>query len=193
MTTVLVSSVCVLPSYALHLDLAGRDNAGSAAKRLDLVLLEQKRDAVDVGLDILILVFEQGRELDGGFADLDAHLRKARAGFLVQFRGVQQRLRGDAADIEAGAAEGGVLLDHRGLQSELRRANGAEIAAGTAADDDEIVGTHHNHLLIAIAGLVPAIPIDRQRIARLSENGRTKSGHDRENLQIQHQPRRLLQ
>ena len=34
----------------------------------------------------------------------------------------------------------GVLLDHGDLQAELRRADGADIAAGAGADDDEIVG-----------------------------------------------------
>ena len=36
------------------------------------------------------------------------------------------------------------LLDHRGLQAELRRADGADIAAGAGADDDEIV-SHDIH------------------------------------------------
>ena len=47
-------------------------------------------------------------------------------------------------------------------------ANGADIAARPSTDDDEIVG-HDNHLLIVIAGLVPAIPVDRHGIANLSE------------------------
>src|SRR5262249_59763712 len=61
-------------------------------------------------------------------------------GFLEQLGRMQQRLRWNAADVEAGAAEGLVLLDHRGLEPELRRADRADVAAGTAADDDEIVG-----------------------------------------------------
>ena len=168
MTMFLVSSVCVLPSVVLHLDLAGSDDAPGALKGLDLVLLEQKLDALHVGLDILLLEFEQGRQLDARLADLDAHLREARAGFFVELRRVQQRLRRDAADIEAGPAEGGVFLDHGGFQTELRRPNGADIAAGTGTNDDEIVG-HDNHLLIVIAGLVPAIPSDPASGANLNE------------------------
>ena len=73
-------------------------------------------------------------------ADADAHLGEAVAGLLEQLGGVQQRLRRDAADVEAGAAEGRVLLDHGDLHAELRRADGADIAAGAGADDDEVVG-----------------------------------------------------
>src|ERR1700722_2692858 len=86
---------------------------------------------------------------------------------------MQQRFRRDTADVETGAAESGVLLDHGGLQAKLRRAKGADIAARTGTDDDEIVG-HDNHLLIVIAGLVPAIPVDRHGIANLSEMAGTR-------------------
>ena len=140
MTMFFVSSISVLPSAGLHLDLARRDNARGAAKRLDLVLLEQKLDALHVALDVLLLVFEQRGEIDARLAELDPHLRESVAGLLVAFGGMQHRLRRDAADIEAGAAEGGALLDDRGFQPKLRRANGADIAAGAGADDDEVVG-----------------------------------------------------
>ena len=42
-----------------HLDLARRDDLSRAVKRLDLVLLEQKVDALDVAVDVLLLVFQQ--------------------------------------------------------------------------------------------------------------------------------------
>ena len=61
---------------------------------------------------------------------------------LEQLGGVQQRLGRDAADVEAGAAMRRALLDHGDLQAELRGADGADIAAGAGADDDEIVGAH---------------------------------------------------
>ena len=59
---------------------------------------------------------------------------------LVELGGVQQRLGGDAADVEAGAAVGGALLDHGHLQAELGGTDGADVAAGSGADDDQIVG-----------------------------------------------------
>jgi hypothetical protein len=52
---------------------------------------------------------------------------------------VQQRLRWNAADVEAGAAEGLVLLDQRRLESKLRGPDRADIAARAGADDNEIV------------------------------------------------------
>ena len=64
--------------------------------------------------------------------------REAVPGLVVELGGMQQRLGGDAADVEAGAAEGGALLDHGHLQAELRRPDGAHIAAGAGADDDQI-------------------------------------------------------
>ena len=72
-------------------------------------------------------------------ADVDAH---GGEGVLPPrtFGGMQQGFRGDAADVEAGAAVGGALLDDRDLEAELRRADGADVAAGAGADDDQIVG-----------------------------------------------------
>ena len=129
-----------LAVVGLHLDLARRRDAACAVKRLDLVLLEQIFDAFDVTLDALLLVLEHRREIDARLADLDAHVAELVAGLLVKLRRIEHRLRRDAADIEASAAEGGALLHHRGLHAKLRRANGADIAAGAAADDDEVVG-----------------------------------------------------
>src|SRR4029077_8925980 len=62
---------------------------------------------------------------------------------LEQMRGLQQRLGGDAADIEAGAAERGAIFDHRHLHAELRGADCRHIAARTGADYDEIKGLTH--------------------------------------------------
>src|SRR5262249_17882736 len=84
--------------------------------------------------------------------DLDAHLVEQVAGFLVELGGVQQRLGRNAPDIEAGAAEGLVLLHHGHFHAELRRADGAEIAAGPGADDDEIVGHDSSHPSLSCPG-----------------------------------------
>jgi hypothetical protein len=47
-------------------------------------------------------------------------------------RVLEQRLGGNAAPDQAGAAERFLLLDHRRLQSKLRRANRGDVAAGAA-------------------------------------------------------------
>src|SRR5581483_11050950 len=64
---------------------------------------------------------------------------------LVQLAGIQQRLRRDAADVQARAAEGLVraLLDARHLQPELRGADRRRVPARTAADHHEVVALRH--------------------------------------------------
>lgn len=60
----------------------------------------------------------------------------------VVFGGVQQGLGRDAADIQAGAAQGGAFIDEGDLEAELGGAEGANVAAGAGADDDEVEGRH---------------------------------------------------
>ena len=55
-------------------------------------------------------------------------------------RGAEERLGRDAADVDAGAAEGLVGFDADDGEAELCGADGGDIAAGAAADDDEIRG-----------------------------------------------------
>ena len=162
----------------LHFDLAGRRDLAGADEALDLVLLEQIVDAFDVAVDALLLVFEHRCEIDRRLADLDAHVGEFMRGFLVKLRGIEHRLRRDAADIEAGAAEGRHLLDDGGLHAELRRANGADITAGTGTDNDEIVSHEVTpKLSVVMAGLVPAIHVLRRKGPK-DVDTRRKAGHD---------------
>jgi hypothetical protein len=111
-------------------DLAGTNDLSGALDGIDLVLLEQEIDALDVAVDAFLLEGLHLHEIELRLRDADAHAGEIVSGFFEQVRRVQQRLRGNAADVEAGAAESFVLLDHRSLKAELRRANGADIAAG---------------------------------------------------------------
>ena len=76
--------------------------------------------------------------------DLDAVVGEVLAGVLVVLGRLQQRLGGNAADVGAGAAQGraalGVLplVDAGDVEAELRRADGGDVAAGAAADDDDV-------------------------------------------------------
>jgi hypothetical protein len=58
---------------------------------------------------------------------------------------VEERLRGDAAHVEADAAEHGVALDEGDPLAEVRRAEGGGVAAGAGAEDDDVeaVGLRH--------------------------------------------------
>ena len=58
-------------------------------------------------------------------ADRDAEIAEMCLGLLELFGRMQESLRGDAADVEAGAAVRLALLDDGGLQAELRGANRA--------------------------------------------------------------------
>jgi hypothetical protein len=52
---------------------------------------------------------------------------------------MEQGLGRDAADVEAGAAEGIILLHEGHLEAELAGFDGGHIATGAGADYDEIV------------------------------------------------------
>jgi hypothetical protein len=79
-------------------------------------------------------------------ADADALAFEGVAGFLEQVRGMQQRLGRNAADVQAGAAEArlalrvgvGIGFAAGGLEAELRGADRGDIAAGAAADDEDV-------------------------------------------------------
>ena len=124
-----------------HLDLARRRRCVAGADEgVDLVLLEQEADAVDVGVDRVVLVLHHRGEIELRRADLDAEGGEVVARLVEQLGGMQQRLGRDAADVEAGAAKRLALLDDGHLEPELRGPDGADIAAGAGADDDEVVG-----------------------------------------------------
>jgi hypothetical protein len=140
----------------LHFDLAGTEHFARPLIGIDLVLLEQEGHTLGVAVDRLVLEIQQRRQVEIGLADLDAHFRKRVRDLLEPLRSEQQRFRRNAADVEASAAEGRPLLHHRNLHAELSCTNGADVAAGTGADDDEIIGSHGRILSLNFAGSAPA-------------------------------------
>ncbi len=76
------------------------------------------------------------RRLDARCRAMLGPLRHA-CGLVEFLGGVDQRLGGDAADVEAGAA-GLDGLDDDGVDAELAGANGADITAGAGADDEKL-------------------------------------------------------
>ena len=119
--------------------------------RGDLVLLEQEGDALGRGLDDLALALHELREIELRRRHDDSVRGEIVARFLEQVRGLQQRLRGDAADVEAGAAKRRTLLDDGDLEAELRGADRGDVATGAGADHDNIEGfvCHWRTVLIA--------------------------------------------
>ena len=88
---------------AHHLDLARLGHAGQTAGQF---------------ADHLIFVGAQPLQVDRGRAKADAEIGKMRR-FVDHCRDMQQRLGGDAAHVQAYAAEGRVTLDQHGFQTQI--------------------------------------------------------------------------
>ena len=122
--------------------LAGLHETAEAADDFDVTLLEQRADAhVELG-DDLVLVGEHRGDVEGELLRADEAMLLAVDGVLIDFGGVEQGLGGDAADVEAGAAEGVVLLHEGHLEAELAGFDGGDIATRAGADYDEIELRH---------------------------------------------------
>ena len=120
--------------------LAGGGDARGAADSLDPVLLQQKRNALGQPVDDVVLARQHDTEVEPHIVGHHAMGAEpvTRLGII---RGrLQQRLGRDAADIQAGAAEGCAPVHAGDRHAELGGADGADIPGRTAADDDEIVG-----------------------------------------------------
>ena len=123
-----------------HRDFMCRRKRAGAADDFDLALLRHHRQSAGETADDLALPFAQLRDVDLRLAETDAgnvHL----FGFLDHLRRVQQRLRRNAADIQADTAERRPALDQRYLHAEIGGTEGCGIAAraGTEHDDVEVV------------------------------------------------------
>jgi hypothetical protein len=58
---------------------------------------------------------------------------------IVNIGMVQENFGGDAADVQASAAEKGIFFDDGNFQAPLRGANAGDVSARSAADDHNIV------------------------------------------------------
>ena len=134
------------------LDTAGLavDHLAPALQDLDLVPLQQDADAAGQAADDAILPLHGACQVDGRPLDRDAERRAARLldGVMEGLCGMDQRLGGDAADIEARPAQAAVaatLLDQHGVEAELAGADRRYVAAGTAAQHQQL-GIYVGHL-----------------------------------------------
>jgi hypothetical protein len=118
----------------LHLALAGQPAASGDVR--DLVLLEQEADPLHQPVGDLAGALHRLRHVGLDLADGHAELLGvAQVG--DHGGALQQRLGGDAADVEADAAEEGVLHTRR-LVSELRGLDRGDVARGPRADDHHV-------------------------------------------------------
>ena len=105
MTIALASSVVSSPFSALTITLPGAAIRPCPAHPVDLVLLEQERDAVDVGGDGVVLMLHHGAEIELRRPDDDPEGPKTVRRLVEHLGGVEERLGRDAADVEAGSAQ----------------------------------------------------------------------------------------
>ena len=125
-----------------HGDLAGRGDAPLALEDGHVVFLHQEGDAAGQLRHGLVLALEHGGQVQFDLADEHAVAGRFLLGKREVVTGVEQRLAGDAADVQAGAAEGLAAFDEGSFQAELRAANRRDVAARAAADDNEIKFRH---------------------------------------------------
>src|SRR5579862_2763464 len=120
----------------LYGDFSWRVDDGFAPDHGDLVLPHQKADAVVEPLRYGARAFHDGGRIVGHFPGGEPVILGVLQ-VVEDFRGAEQRLGRDAAPVEADAAQI-VTLHDRGFESELRGADGADIAARSRADDDDV-------------------------------------------------------
>src|SRR6185295_10822075 len=110
-----------------------------ALEERDLVLLEEVAlDALAEPRDDPVLAAHRGGEVDPHVVGDDAVLL-AVLDVLVEVGRVQERLRGDAAPQQAGAAGAdGISLDDRRLEAHLRRSYRRHVAAGARPDHRDV-------------------------------------------------------
>ena len=112
----------------------------------DLVELHQAAHAAGERFHDLVLALKHGREIETYFVQDDAVF----GGFLFCENEMvarrKQRLARDTPDVETSAAEFGIFLDDGGLESELGRADGGNVAARAGTDDYNVIFIHGRRL-----------------------------------------------
>jgi hypothetical protein len=125
-------------------ELARPGEARLAADDLDLTPGGQLRESAREPVDRALLERTHALEVDRRRAEGDA-LGFGVAGVGEHLGDVQQRLGGDAPDVQAHAPEALVALDEDDLEAEVRGAERGGVAARPGADDDH-VGVHSRAL-----------------------------------------------
>ncbi len=141
---------------AVHLDGVGADEAAVALDERDVAALDEALQAlVEAADDTVAVLVDLGHvdALEGG-----PHAeRVALLGAVGDLGGVEQRLGRDAPAVQAGAAEL-VLVDEDHGHAELRRAQGAGVAAAAATEDDQVCLGHCRLLPTGSSRRLPAHP-----------------------------------
>ena len=130
--------------------ISGGDGDGFAGEELsaslqpvDAVRFEELGDAAGELFDDVVFADNHRGHIEGGGAGADAVCGAVVLDFFVEGGAFQQGFGRDAADVQAGAAEGRSGFDAGGFVAKLGGADGGDVATGAAADDDDVVGWIH--------------------------------------------------
>jgi hypothetical protein len=147
---VLRGQLLLLAVLVRVLDTIAAQQLPVALERRDARGLEEPSDPQRRLLHDLRASLLHRREIDGHIADLDTMHRELMLSAVIQLGRFEQRFRGNAARVQAGAAEGiravfvAPLIDARDRKLVLACTNSARIPGGPAADDDHIeLGGRH--------------------------------------------------
>lgn len=102
---------------------------------------EELHALIELG-DNLVFVGHHRAHIDGHLLATDEPVFLAMSDLMEDFGRVQEGFRRDTADIQAGAAEDGVLFDEGYFEAELGGFNGGDITAWAGTDDNEIELRH---------------------------------------------------
>ena len=119
-----------------------RQQAAASGEPVDAVGFEELFDAAGELFDDVVFAGNHRGDVEFDVAGADAVRGEVVPRFFVEGGAFEQRFGGDAADVQAGAAEGGCCFDAGGFVAELGGADGGDVAAGATADDDDVVVFH---------------------------------------------------
>jgi hypothetical protein len=128
----------LLAPVASHLHLVRPGDTAKAGHALDAVFVHEEVDAACHLADDAVLALHHRTDIHGQPVGRNAVRAKVLPRPVKQLGGREQRLAGNAADVEAGAAEGFALLDDGRLHAELRRPDRGGVPARPGPYDDEI-------------------------------------------------------
>ena len=130
--------VFALDTLAIDLDLLAVEQLGPAMHNLDSVFFQQGGDPGGQAVDDAVLPGHALADVQARRSHADAQRRGfgVAGGLVVLLGHVDQCLGRDAADVQASAAQRLALDQHRGY-AQLPGADGRDIAARAAADDQQ--------------------------------------------------------
>ena len=134
---------------------SGGDGDGFAGEELsaslqpvNAVCFEELGDAAGELFDDVVFAGNHRGHIEGGSAGADTVCGAVVLDFFVEGGAFQQGFGRDAADVQAGTAEGRSGFDAGGFVTKLGGADGGNVSAGTCADDYYIVLRHVKNPLL---------------------------------------------